>query len=290
MRSSIFWLSVLTPFLLISCASDDEINTLDDVSNSENVEGVNLSEKLGLEEGDVKMFTMPTPVQVATALNVLGVDYNESLLLENGKYNLTSNTQLSLNLGMYLTDLGYTVIYNNSQKSLNYSKDVQTIMEKLPIPTYLNDGFKSRFKTNIENRDSLTKIILEGYNEANQHVTKTQDEGLGLLILTGAYIEGLYLISSSDVPEQWIQEHNNIFIQQKLFLDNFITLLNGFSDRQEINTIINNLEQLQMAFNKIAIKFDDQSESYKLTQPISNETKTEIKTLISEIRDTALAD
>ena len=274
---------LFVPFFLLACSDNNELDKNSKINDSEKIEPLNLSENLGLGIGEVKMFTVPTPTQVAAALKVMNVNYDESLLLKNEKVNLSSDIYLSLSLGMYLTDLGYSVIYNNRQTSLNYVKNVQYIMENLPIATYINDGFKSRFMDNIEHQDSLSKIILEGYYEANQRITQTHNEGMGLLILTGTYIESLHLASSFKV-KHWRKEHESMLIQQKLFLKNFITLLEGYNSNSMIALVIDKLNQLQLVFDGIEISFNNETESYDLLKPFSDNDKDQINKIVRELR------
>jgi hypothetical protein len=285
-----FWIIIIiTTIITFSCSNDSE--TIEDDINSSNnqIANINLPDQLGLDSGEIKIFTMPTPLQIATALKIMEVDYNNHLLLENGIVAPESDIKLSMVLGMYLTDLGYTTIYNNTQKSLSYANDIQLIMNELPIGHYLNDGFRNSFKSNLDNQDSLCKIILEGYNEANQYISETENEGLGLLILTGAYIEGLYLVTSSNIPSKWMQENNNILIQQKLFIDNFVVLLEGYSGNSEIATLLSKLKQLKTAFDEVDIYFNDKTESYELRNPITQIKKDNIKVICSKIRNDIIA-
>lgn len=284
-RNSLWVTFIISMLLIFSCSGDE--NLADNSSNSidDPIEDINLPIQLGLDSGEVKMFTMPTPLQVATALKVMNVDYNENLLLKNGNIVIGSDVDLSLALGMYLTDLGYTTVYNNTQKSLSYAKDIQFIMEELPITPYINNGFKERFNDNIDNQDSLCKIILDGYNDANQYISETENEALGLLILTGAYIEGLHLASSSNVSNIWLEEHDNIFIQQKLFLDNFLVLLDGYKSNNKIKTVLDKLENLKLVFDEINIQFNDETEKYELKESITPGKRLKISALITRLRN-----
>jgi hypothetical protein len=277
-------------FIVCSCSEDDEIISDADPSLHTLIESIDLPKHLGLKNGEAKMFTMPTPLQMGTALNLMDVSYNESLLLPHGNISISSDIDLSLALGMYLTDLGYTTIYNNSQKSIRYAKDIQFIMDELPIALYINDGFKNRFNENKENKDSLCKIILEGYNEANQHIIETESEGLGLLMLTGAYIESLHLVFSSDFPTEYTEEYNTVFIQQKLFLDNFIILLDGFKETSYILTILNNLNELKTMFNTFETSFNENTQSYNLKNPLTESDIPKIKKGVNKIRDNVLGN
>ncbi len=280
---SIFF--VIVSFLIFSCSGDENSDENTSNSSDTSIDNIDLPNELGLDSGEVKMFTMPTPLQIATALRIMKVDYNENLLLENGNIAVGSDVDLSLGLGMYLTDLGYATVYNNTQKSLSYAKDIQFIMEELPIALYINDGFRKRFNDNIDNQDSLCKIILEGYNEANQYISETENEALGLLILTGSYIEGLHLATSSNVSNIWLEEHDNIFIQQKLFLDNFLVLLDGYSANTKIAMVIEKLTTLKTAFDEINIHFNDETENYELKDPITPANRKKINMLITDLRD-----
>lgn len=280
-----FWILLfITSFIASSCSNDTETNQ-DDVNLSNNqIANINLSHQLGLDSGEVKMFTMPTPLQAAATLKIMEVDYNDHLLLDNNVVVTKSDIYLSLALGMYMTDLGYTTLFNNTQKSLSYANDIQHIMDELPIGYYVNDAFKNSFKNNLDNQDSLCKIILEGYNDANQYISETENEGIGLLILTGSFIEGLYLVTSSNIQIKWVQEYHNILIQQKLFIDNFILLLKGYTSNPNIAALHKNLLLLKVTFDEINIYFDEETESYKLKKPITRKDKEKIKTICTKIR------
>jgi hypothetical protein len=285
------WITfVFLLFIVCSCSDDDEIISDTESSLAPLIENIDLSKHLGLKNGEAKMFTMPTPLQMGTALSLMDVSYNENLLLPHGDISISSDIDLSLALGMYLTDLGYTTIYNNFQKSTRYAKDIQFIMDELPIAFYINDVFKNRFNENKENKDSLCKIILEGYNEANQHIIETENEGLGLLILTGAYIESLHLVFSSSFPADYAKEYNKMFIQQKLFLDNFIILLDGYKKNPSILTILNNLNELKTMFNTFEISFNDDNQSYNLKKPLTETDIPKLKKGVDKMRENVLGN
>ena len=285
MANNNFWILLFITSVITSSCSNDTESDRDNVNLSNNqIATINLPEQLGLDSGEVKMFTMPTPLQAAATLKIMEVDYNDHLLLDNGVVFSKSDIDLSLALGMYMTDLGYTTIFNNTQKSLSYANDIQHIMDELPIGYYVNDAFKKSFKNNLDNQDSLCKIILEGYNDANQYISETGNEGIGLLILTGSFIEGLYLVTSSDIKTKWVQEYHNILIQQKLFIDNFILLLKGYTSNSNIAALHKNLLLLKVAFDEINIYFDEETESYQLKKPITVKDKEKIKTICSKIR------
>lgn len=277
----------LTVFVFYGCGDEPQMEEIMDDTNPEDT--IVLSEELGIEEGEAKIFTMPTPLQTATALELMGVEYNNSLLLKHDMVKSKSDVELSLALGMYMVDMGYTTVYNHAQKSLDYAKDVQAIMEELPIAFYVNDAFRKRFKNNLNNRDSLSRILLEGYNNANQYITESENEGIGLLILTGAYIESFHLAINSRVNSVWEDEYANILIQQKQFMDNFLTLLAPYKKTNgEIAEVYQLLTDLNVAFDGVEVKFNDTTETFELNQPITFQKRVEMKSKVEEIRKAIL--
>ncbi len=273
--------------MVIFACGDSEQRDLEKPDNTE-IDSIKLSEELGLEDGEAKIFTMPTPLQVASALEIMGVAYNGELLLQHKIVTSKSDPDLSLAMGMYMVDLGYTIAYNHPQKGLDYAQDIQKIMEQLPISYYVNDGFRKQFKNNINNRDSLSKIVLKGYNDANQYITETENEGIGLLILTGAYIEGFYLAANSRVENIWKDEYESMIIQQKQFMDNFLILLQPYTVDGDIDKVVSLLKDLNTAFDGMDINYNDKTQTYELNQHISSAKREQMKAKVNEIRKSIL--
>lgn len=287
MKNNLLNICLLLLTLLFACSDDTKLEN--DSANLESIPQIELSEHLKMDSGEVRMFTMPTPLQIATTLKLLNVEYNDQILLPEYGGIYKSKVELALGLGAYVVDMGYTTVYNNYQKSINYGHDVQQIMEKLNISHYINKSLVERFQKNIDNQDSLCQIILSTYSEAHSYFN--QDEGLGLLILTGGYIEGLFLATQNISNQKWVDESSNLIIQQKLFLDNFILLLEGYSENSKIKSVVVDLNQLETSFDKIKIYSNpDKQGDYSLVQPISKVNMEGIKTQVAIIRNKLLKE
>lgn len=287
MKNNLLNVCLLLLTLLFACTDDKKQEN--DSADLESIPQIELSEHLKMDSGEVRMFTMPTPLQIATTLKLLHIEYNDQLLLPKYDGIYKSKVELALGLGAYVVDMGYTTVYNNYQKSINYGHDVQQIMEKLNISHYINKTLVDRFQKNIDHQDSLCQIILSTYSEAHSYFN--QDEGLGLLILTGGYIEGLFLATQNISNQKWVDESNNLIIQQKLFLDNFILLLDGYSENSKIKSVVVDLNQLKVSFDEIKIYSNpDKQGDYSLVQPISRVNLEQIKKKVAIIRNKLLKE
>lgn len=287
MKNILLNIYLLLLTLLFACSDDKKQEN--DSADLESIPQIELSEHLKMDSGEVRMFTMPTPLQIATTLKLLNVEYNDQLLLPKYDGFYKSKVELALGLGAYVVDMGYTTVYNNYQKSINYGHDIQQIMEKLNISHYINKSLVDRFQKNIDHQDSLCQIILSTYSEAHSYFN--QDEGLGLLILTGGYIEGIFLATQNISNQKSRNESNNLIIQQKLFLDNFILLLDGYSENSKIKSVVEDLKLLKVPFDNIKIYSNpDKQGDYSLVQPISKVNMEGIKNQVAIIRNKLLKE
>lgn len=219
----------------------------------------NFPDSLIINENEAKIYTMPTPLQISSAIKIYGFKYNEKLLLPTVQnVNYSSNFSKALNLGVRTIDLGYATIYSNNARAFDYLKNVKQLTEELGISSYRQSQIIERFEKNIQNQDSLFKIVLESYRHGHDYFQNNGREGLGLLILTGCFIEGLHLtmgIKNEKISGD--QKYLNLLAQQKLYLQNLVELLAYYSNAVEVQELMGKLKSLNSEFGKIQLNFND---------------------------------
>ncbi|MBL7892761.1 MAG: hypothetical protein JNL63_09025 [Bacteroidia bacterium] len=211
-----------------------------------------------IDSNDLRVFTLPAPLQVATLLRIEGVDYNERILIPSKKANAiyASNYLRALNLGMYTIDLGYATVYDQHQMALNYVKIMESLVQDLGISSGISGQTVRRFENNIRKPDSLYHIILESYSQANEYFQTNKREELGMYILSGSYIEGLYIaLNYNEIPASKVLR--NLIGQQKLFLENIIELLQYTEEKPETVDLLVKLMSIKEEFNAINVLYDD---------------------------------
>ncbi len=114
----------------------------------------------------------------------------------------------------------------------------------------------SRFETNINRQDSLFKIILQSYNLAHEYFQANKREEVGMYILAGSYLEGLYItLNFKEVPSD--NKLLNLIGQQKIFLENIIELLQYTEEKPETIELLQQLVDLKKEFDPIHVEFRD---------------------------------
>lgn len=239
--------------VLSSCSTgggkDENANSLD--SNS--------TKGPHLDSNDLRVFTLPAPLQVATLLKTQDLKYNEKILLpsqKTGTIVYSSNYLEALNLGIYTIDLAYSTVYEQHQTALNYVKIMQSMVQDLGITGGVSKRMVDRFENNIRKQDSLYRIILQSYSQANEYFQSNKREEIGMYILSGSYIEGLYIsLHFKEIPNNMVLR--NLVGQQKLFLENIVELLQYTEEKPETVDLLVKLMSIKKEFDTISAVYDE---------------------------------
>jgi hypothetical protein len=208
------------------------------------------------------VYSIPSPLRAISLLKRAGSHYIDGLINspEHVKSYVT-NSEMSLNLGVYGADLAYTCLFDQTQASIKCMKASRQLAEAIGISNaFSSNNLIARFEGNLSNRDSLLGIISELYRESGNYLKENDNNSGAALMLAGGWIEGLYIASRS-------YEKNNKkdlagrIAEQQLSLDNLISMLKDYKDQQGFKELIASLEDLRTAFLQSAVKFSEQAAS-----------------------------
>ena len=267
-------LAVLAAAALIqSCNSTPEqkakVVALDTIQNAE------ISEKL-----ETSISNFPSPVDVVTQISLSKVSYKAEWLNspDHATNYYNTPTKQSLNLGVYMTDLGYTCSYFQVQDAVNRLSSTKKLSEELSVLNSYENSLVTRFESNLKNRDSLINIVREVYYSADEYLRKNKRTDVAAIMLTGAWTEGLFLATQVNkafprrpVDETQAKAHKAIMAQigfQKRSLPHLISALQKINSDPEIKAVIEKLMALEGAFAKVVIK-----------DPVSNDSLPDITKL-----------
>ena len=108
-----FYFLMAGAFLNSGCGNDSKETSQSSVNDS--------LQKAATSTGGAKIFALPAPLQIATAIKNENIPYNEKqLTASKSSRTYSSDYMRALNLGVYTIDIGYSVVYNQRQTALNY--------------------------------------------------------------------------------------------------------------------------------------------------------------------------
>lgn len=287
-------LFVFASTILYSCNNQQQ----DAKNNSAQIDTTTTKEII--EEQQIKQvfYNVPSPVEMAQIIQHAGAVYNKELLNPYmNADNYITTEDLALNLGVYGADLSYNRIFDQMQESLNYLVAIRKISDQLKIPQDEGSFAINRFEENINNRDSLLKVISETYANADIYLKENQRESTASLIILGGWIEALYIAThlvNEKSPDKMIMER---IAEQKYSLETISKLIVTYKDDfVTISELQPKIESLAMAFEKIDIvntTGEIQTDKESKTTKIGGDSKinmdvsniVEIKTIITDIRN-----
>lgn len=195
--------------------------------------------------------TIPGPVEATEILKAAGAKYNPKYLnpIENvSKYSTVAAK--ALNLGVYSSDLSFTSVFDKTQESMLYLKCTNNLATGLGISGAFDENTTSRIEANMENRDSLLKIISDSYWTSDSYLRNNGQAGVSSLLVAGGWIEGLYIatqIANETKNEAMISKIGS----QKVSLDNLVILLESYKDNAGVNDMYNSMLGLKKIYDEL---------------------------------------
>lgn len=197
-----------------------------------------------------------SPVEMAALMNRLGVPFSKEYLASTRSVNaLNTNFQMAYKLGIFGADLGYLNMYEKASSAVEYISTIKTLADGLGVGQFFDYTTLKRLATNNQNLDSLMFLSVHSYNEIDTYLRDTHRSYLSSLMITGLWIEGLFLATqvASEYPHPDISERIG---EQKIILNDLLNVLNLYKENPSFNELIQDFETLNVEFEKISITYE----------------------------------
>lgn len=194
----------------------------------------------GLED-----YPIPTSVEVVDMLQRAGAAY--VLGISNSPANVDryfTEYSKALNLGVYGADLSYAATYEMHQEIRRYLQVSKQLIDELNISTTFNQDFVNRVERNLDNKDSLINIVSESVYDTYIFLTEQRRDDLALLVMTGSWIEGLYLTSQLAIGARDNTEITDIILAQDEPLEKLLELLDDHEEDPFIHGFYQDLKEI----------------------------------------------
>lgn len=230
--------------------------------------------------------SIPSPVEMSSLIREVEPKYNVSFLNASGnteKY--TTNFQKAVNIGIYGTDLGYINMYNEKQDAISYLNSMTKLAEDLKIGQFFDYHLIKRLATNSNDLDSLLYITTNNYDKMNTYLQEQNRGNLSLLMLTGGWIEALYIASSvaekNDNPALYERVG-----EQKIVLDQLKILLDFYKSDPKITELNTKLDGLKAVYDSVKIVYEYHEPTIEIVngvKMVTDNSKSVIKITKEEV-------
>ena len=236
-----------------------------------------------------ELFSIPSPLQTSILLKNSGANYAKDLLNVTSKLpGYSTEYKKALNLGVYGADLGYVIIYGQTQDALGYLNASKKLAEDINVSGAFDANLMKRFEKNMSNNDSLLSIFTSAYRATDSYLKNNDRNAVSGMVITGGWVESLYftlnILKKDFKNKQTVIQRVG---EQKNTLDHVIKLLTPFyqnPDMTELTELTDALLELYHDFEDIEMKYT----FVKPTTDVANKITTINSTTEVKITDEQL--
>ncbi len=198
------------------------------------------------------VYPLPTSFEVINMINKIEASY--ILGLTNPVNNVDKyfmDKAQALNLGIYSADLSYASTYNMKQDVMNFIDVSEKLVKELGITGAFNRDFIEEIEINIDNKDILIELITESFYDTYEYLVKNNKEDLSLLVLTGSWVEAMYISCNISNTVYGNPELVKVIMHQKTALIKLVELLATHTSHETIISILNDLQPIKSVYDNI---------------------------------------
>jgi len=212
--------------------------------------------------------SIPSSLEVTFLIKDLGLKFDKNFLSAMDKASgFKTDFKQALNLGIYSTDLVYANIYSQTQDVLSYLTAVNKLADALNIGEFFDFDQLKKLATSGSEIDTLMLQINLNLERINEHLQKKDRADLTILILTGGWIEALYLTCNlaKKSPHDLL---NNRIGDQKVILDQLLLLLSFYEEEYpSVKELKEDLVGLNKVYENIKVTYNYQDNQTKKATP-----------------------
>lgn len=241
MNTKLSFILIVTLLLsLVSCKPD---NTTVDPDNDIVIED-QLDDKL--------VYPMPTPFEITQMLQSSGTPFSVDVMNPTDNVdNYIQESAQALNLGVYGADLAYASTFNQANEVRNILASAKKLADGLGLTNVMDQDIIERIEVNIQNEDSLYKIVNNTFYDTYDKLNQDQKGAVSLLVITGAWIESIYLATQISISSQDKTELMIRVAEQKYNVNTLLPLLQQYTDNADVAAMIPVVQNFKNVFDKV---------------------------------------
>jgi hypothetical protein len=231
--------------------------------------------------------------QIALKLKAVGAVYLPGIINGIDKVPLyaENNAKSALNMGVYVADLEYNLIYNQLDDAKLSASGISVLGAGLGIETHLDDALKKSFDESLTEEQRVL-MIDEGLKNSRLDLRSNSDKNSALLIVTGYYIEQLYQLLQiiNNFPED--VENREIMVAKlyEVVKNNDESLGNLIKEISNVSSwspaykgFLSDLERLQLAIE--GMKSSNELEGLSAKEIINDPNLIDVRRKVLKLRN-----
>ncbi|MDG5799384.1 hypothetical protein QA597_03310 [Marinilabiliaceae bacterium ANBcel2] len=194
-----------------------------------------------------------SPVEMANMFKRSGVEFSQRIMNDPDNANsYQTSFKRALNLGVYSADLGYINTFDKNNIVVGYLMAIQTLAEGIRVGQFFDFNALRRMASGSTNLDSLMQMSISSFNEMDNYLRDQNRSNVSSLIVTGTWIEGLYI--AANVYEQTGDENiAHSIAEQKNVINILEIILDNYSSEPNFAELVEDIRELKEVYSNVSI-------------------------------------
>ncbi len=209
--------------------------------------------KASAYEGAMVYYSLPSPLEVAYIVENSGINYEPGVLhkTELGVRYSTTKSQ-AINLGIYGSDLSYSILFNQQQVALKYLDCIKELSSGLDVTDTTSIKKLREMEDNIHDKEKLKKIVAQTFFHSDALLKENSRRPTAIMIVAGMWIESLYIATqlSNGNPES-NPSLTRCIVEQGLVFDDLLGMLSSVPGNEDVAYIKNKIEVIGSDYDQI---------------------------------------
>jgi hypothetical protein len=209
--------------------------------------------KAAAYEGAMIYYSLPSPLEVAFIVENSGVGYEPGILhkTELGVRYSTTKSQ-AINLGIYGSDLSYSILFNQQQVALKYLDCIKELSSGLDVTDTTSIKKLREMEDNIHDKEKLKKIVAQTFFHSDALLKENSRRPTAIMIVAGMWIESLYIATqlSNGNPES-NPSLTRCIVEQGLVFDDLLGMLSSVPGNEDVAYIKSKIEVIGSDYDQI---------------------------------------
>lgn len=189
--------------------------------------------------GAMIYFSLPSPLEVAYIVENSGVSYEPGILhkTELG-VRYSTNKSAALNLGIYGSDLSYSILFNQQQVAIKYLDCIKELSSGLDVSDSTSVKKLREMEDNIHDKEKLKKIVSQTFFHSDALLKESSRRPTAVMIVTGMWVESLYIATQlSEGKPDGNPALTRCIIEQGLVFDDLLGMLSSIQGNEDVSYV-----------------------------------------------------
>ena len=209
---------------------------------------------------EANVYPLPTSAQVIKMLTDLEVGYiiGISNPVANTKKYFDSQKR-AINTGVYGADLSYATLYNMNQQVIDYLDAIRSLTNELNMSKIYDATLYDSIKKNFDRKDDLIRILETAFNNTYSYLVDTDQQPLALLVVGGAWVEGMYLTTHVSEAAYQIAGISKVLLEQKKSFETFLEITKPYASDPSISDFVARLDPVKKVYEGLGTSLTEQN-------------------------------